>query len=60
MNDNIMTIFTSNNITDLSLLKTISYIAIFSYCFVIIINIITSIKIFNRGVNIQNIIRGNI
>ena len=52
-NNNIMNIFITNDLKDLNILKTISYIAILSYTIVIIINMFVSIKIFNKGVNVD-------
>lgn len=52
-NNNIMNIFITNDLKDLNILKTISYIAILSYTIVIIINMYVSIKIFNKGVNVD-------
>ena len=52
-NDNIMNLFYSNVINDISIIKTITYISVFSYSLLIILNMIISIKLFNEGVNVE-------
>lgn len=49
----IMALFTSNNISNLKVLNTLSYTTITLYLGLIIINAIFSIKIFKKGVNVD-------
>lgn len=51
--DSIKNVFISNIVNDLSVLKTVSIISIFSYIISIILNVIVSIKIFKKGVNVD-------
>lgn len=52
-NNNIMNLFVSNIVNDLSILKTVSLLSIISYSLLIIANIFVSIKIFKKGVNVD-------
>ena len=52
-NNNIMNLFVSNVVNDLSILKTVSLLSIISYSLLIIVNIFVSIKIFKKGVNVD-------
>ena len=48
-----LNIFTSNEITNISLLKNIIFLSIVVYTIIIIINYIINIIIFKKGVNVE-------
>ena len=52
-NKDMLTLFTSNEITNISLLKNIIFLSIILYTVIIIINYIINIKIFKKGVNVE-------
>ena len=52
-NKDLMNIFVSNQINDISILKTLSIISIIIYSILCVINIIVSIKVFKKGVNVD-------
>ena len=52
-NKDMLTLFTSNEITNISMLKDIIFLSIIVYTIIIIINYIINIKIFKKGVNIE-------
>ena len=52
-NRDLLEIFTQANVTDLSILKTLSIISILSYIIILITNSIISINIFTKGVNVD-------
>lgn len=53
INKDILSMFTSSNITDISLLLNLTYISIVTYIAIILTNMIISIKIFKKGVNVD-------
>ena len=52
-NKDMLSLFTSNEITNISLLKDITFLSIIIYTIIIIINYIINIKIFKKGVNVD-------
>jgi len=52
-NKDILSMFTSSNITDISLLLKLCYLSIITYTLLIIANMIVSIKVFKKGVNVD-------
>jgi len=52
-NKDMLSLFTSNEITNISMLKNIIFLSIIVYTTIIIINYIINIKIFKNGVNVD-------
>jgi len=52
-NKDMLSLFTSNEITNISLLKNIIFLSIIFYTIIILINYIINIKIFKKGVNVD-------
>lgn len=52
-NKDMLSLFTSNEITNISLLKGIIFLSIIVYTIIIIINYIINIKLFKKGVNVD-------
>ena len=52
-NKDIMNLFITNEIVNVDMIKTIIYMALFTYTVVAIINYIINLKIFKKGVNID-------
>lgn len=52
-NNDILSMFTSSNINDISLLLKLCYLSILSYLVLIIVNMFISIKVLKKGVNVD-------
>ena len=52
-NKDIMRLFTSNEITNVSVIKNIMYVGIIIYGLYIVINYVINIKLFEKGVNVD-------
>ena len=52
-NKDMLSLFTSNELTDISLLKNVIVLSIIIYSLIIIINYIINIKLFKKGVNVD-------